>query len=215
MTHPYAPLNVQVRTPRLELHGATDELLSELSPLVRTGQAMADPPPYDDPMSLYEDDPARRVDGWLRGVWRARGTVGADFWRLCLAVVVDDRAVGMQDVIGDRFDRFGTIITFSWLAGDARGQGLGREMRAAALHFAFAGLGASEVSSDAFVDNDASNAVSRSLGYAPNGTTWDSRRGEPALLQRWRLTREAWEQGRRDDISLHGVDGCRAALNLP
>ncbi|MBO1756762.1 GNAT family N-acetyltransferase [Allobranchiibius sp. CTAmp26] len=212
MTHPYALLNVRVSTPRLKLRGATDELLSELAPLVRDGQAMAHPAPYDDPMSLYDDDQARRVDKWLRGVWRARGTVGTDFWRLCLAVVVDERAVGMQDVIGDRFDRFGTVVTFSWLAGDVRGRGLGGEMRAAALHLAFAGLDAREVSSDAFVDNDASNAVSRGLGYSPNGTTWDTRRGEPALLQRWRLTREAWEVAPRTDISLHGVEGCRAAF---
>ena len=212
MTHPYAPLNVRVSTPRLELLGATDDLLTELAPLVRAGQAMAHPPPYDDPMSLYNEDPAQRVDAWLRAIWRARGNVGPDFWRVCLAVVVDGRAVGMQDVIGDRFDRFGTIVTFSWLATDERGRGLGREMRAAALHLAFAGLAAREVASDAFVDNDASNATSKSLGYAPNGTTWDSRRGEPALLERWRLTREVWEQGRRDDISLRGVEDCRAAL---
>ena len=214
MTHPYAPLNVRVSTPRLELRGATDDLLAQLAPLVRTGQAMAHPPPYDDPMSLYVEDPASRVDAWLRGIWRARGSVSSDVWRLCFAVIVDGRAVGMQDVIGDRFDRFGTIITFSWLASDARGQGLGREMRAAALHLAFEGLAAREVSSDAFIDNDASNATSRSLGYALNGTTWDSRRGESALLQRWRLTREMWEQDRRDDISLWGVEDCRTALTV-
>ncbi len=60
--HPYAPLNVTVTTPRIELRGATDDLLEELVPLVRAGQADADPPPFDDPMSLYESDPDTRVE---------------------------------------------------------------------------------------------------------------------------------------------------------
>ena len=52
--HPYAPLNVTVATPLIELRGASDDLLQGLVPLVRAGQADADPPPFDDPMSLYE-----------------------------------------------------------------------------------------------------------------------------------------------------------------
>jgi RimJ/RimL family protein N-acetyltransferase len=44
-------------------------------------------------------------------------------------------------------------------------------MRAAALHLAFAGLGAREATSEAFADNRASNRVSQTLGYEPNGTT--------------------------------------------
>jgi RimJ/RimL family protein N-acetyltransferase len=59
-------------------------------------------------------------------------------------------------------------------------------MRAAILQLAFAGLGAREAGSDAFVDNEASNGVSCGLGYEPNGTDWDTRRGEPARIQQWR-----------------------------
>ena len=88
--------------------------------------------------------------------------------------------------------------------GDARGL----------LHVAFAGLGAREAESDAFTDNEASNKVSRALGYEPNGTAWDTRRGEAALIQRWRLTREAWDRVRRDDIELAGVQECLPALGL-
>jgi RimJ/RimL family protein N-acetyltransferase len=87
-------------------------------------------------------------------------------------------------------------------------------MRAAILHLAFAGLGAKEAASDAFVDNVGSNAISRGLGYDPNGFDWATRRGEPALLNRWRLTRDSWEQRRRDDIELHGVEACHALLPL-
>ncbi|MFF0387078.1 hypothetical protein ACFYS8_00120 [Kitasatospora sp. NPDC004615] len=75
-------------------------------------------------------------------------------------------------------------------------------------------MGAREAGSDAFVDNRASNKVSRALGYEPNGTTWDARRGEAAPIQRRRLTREMWERTRREDIELVGVKECLPALGL-
>jgi RimJ/RimL family protein N-acetyltransferase len=210
----YPLLDVRVSTPTLELCGARDELLDELAEVVRAGKTHGDPPPYDDPMSFYEPDPDLRVARWLRAIWRSRGTVEREAWRLYFVVVVDGRPVGEQTLIGVDFATFGTVTTFSWLSVDERGRGLGREMRAAVLHLAFEGLGAKEAASDAFVDNHASNAISRDLGYAPNGSDWATRMGEPALLNRWRLTREVWEQRRRSDIRLHGVDACRAMLPL-
>lgn len=210
----YPLLDVRVSTPTLELHGATDDLLDHLADVVRAGQAHADPAPYDDPMSFYENDPDLRVATWLRAIWRGRGKVEADAWRLYFVVVVDGRPVGMQDLIGVSFSTFGTVTSFSWLSADQRGRGLGHEMRAAILHLAFDGLGAKEASSDAFVDNHGSNAISRDLGYEPNGSDWATRQGEPAPLNRWRLTRDAWERRRRDDIRLHNVAACRALLPL-
>ncbi len=78
----------------------------------------------------------------------------------------------------------------------------------------FDGLGAKEASSDAFVDNQGSNAISRGLGYEPNGSEWATRQGKPALLNRWRLTRDDWEQHRRDDIQPHSIEACHALLPL-
>jgi RimJ/RimL family protein N-acetyltransferase len=209
----YPPLNLEVRTPRLTLAGATDELLERLVPLVRAGIADTPPWPFDDPMSLYADSPEREWR-WLRGIWKGRGRVTPDAWRLYFVVLADGEPVGMQDLIGRDFDRFGTVSSFSWLGPGSRGRGLGRESRAAILHLAFAGLGAREAGSDAFADNEASNRVSRALGYEPNGTDWDSRRGEAAPIQRWRLTRETWEKTRRDDIELTGVKECLPVLGL-
>jgi RimJ/RimL family protein N-acetyltransferase len=205
----YAPLNVTVTTPRIELRGATDDLLEELVPLVRAGQPDADPPPFDDPMSLYESDPETRVQRWLQAIWRNRGRVGSDFWRLNLVVLIDGEAVGVEDIIGSDFATFGTVSTFSWLAADFRGRGFGREMREAALHLSFDGFGATEAASGAFLDNAGSNRVSETLGYERNGTDWDTRRGEPARVQRWLITREQWLPRRRGDIALSGVEACR------
>lgn len=208
----YPLLDVRVSTPRLELRGATDELLGELAEVVRAGKTDAEPPPYDDPISLYEPDPDQRVAKWLRAIWRGRGKVEPDAWRLYFVVVVDGRPVGMQDLIGINFSTLGTITSFSWLSADERGRGFGREMRAAILHLAFEGLGAKEAGSDAFVDNHGSNAISQALGYEPNGTDWATRLGEPALLNRWRLTRDNWQ--RRADIQLHNVEACQTYLPL-
>ena len=210
----YPILDVRVSTPTLELRGATDDLLDQLADVVRAGKTHADPAPYDDPISLYEPDPDLRVAKWLRAIWHGRGKVEPDSWRLYFVVVVDGQPVGMQDLIGVSFSTFRTVTSFSWLATDHRRRGLGHEMRAAILHLAFDGLGAKEASSDAFVDNHGSNAISRDLGYEPNGSDWATRHGEPALLNRWRLTRDNWEQRRRDNIHLHNIDACRTSLPL-
>lgn len=211
---PYPPLNVQVHTPRLSLLGATDELLEQLLPVVREGVATAPPWPFDDPMSLYKDSPEREW-AWLRAIWRGRAKVGDDFWRLYFVVVADGEPVGMQDLVATDFPVYGAVTTFSWLGPGARGRGLGKEMRQAILHLAFAGFGAQAAGSDAFFDNHASNRVSQALGYQRNGSDWATRRGEVAELHRYRLTREQWSRTRRDDIELVGVAECRPVLGLP
>ena len=213
MTSLYAPLDMSIRTPRLSLLGATDDLLSQLLPAVRAGVASVDEAPFDDPMSLYADNPERELR-WIRSIWSGRASVSPDFWRLYFVVVVDGRVVGMQDLIGLNFDRFGTVTSFSWLAAGARGQGFGTEMREAILHLAFTGMNAREAESEAFFDNPASNRVSEKLGYETNGLSWASRRGENAQLQRWRLTRESWQLHRRDDIELSGVGATLSVLGL-
>ena len=210
----YPLFDVRVSTPRLELRGATDELLDELAETVRAGKTHADPAPYDDPMSFYEPDPDLRVAKWLRSIWRRRGIVEPAAWRLYFVVMVDGRPVGEQTLTGVNFSALGTVTTFSWLSADERGRGLGREMRAAILHLAFDGLDAKEAASDAFVDNYGSNAISQGLGYDPNGSEWATRQGEAALLNRWRLTRDTWDRRRRDDIQLHNLEACHALLPL-
>lgn len=143
-----------------------------------------------------------------------RAKVSDSFWRLYFVVVVDDEPVGMQDLIGTNFSAFRTVETFSWLGPDVRGRGLGKEMRQAALQLAFAGLGARQADSGAFIDNHASNRVSRALGYQPNGVDWSTRRGDAAEINRWRLTRDTWSSGRRDDIELIGVAECLPVLGI-
>ena len=210
---PDPPLLLEVSTPRVRLRGASDELLEGLIPVVRDGVVDGDELPFDDPMSLYEDSPTREWR-WLRAVWRARGGTEPSRWRLSFVVDVGGELLGMQDLIAEDFPTYAAVTTFSWLAPNARGRGVGREMRAAILHLAFAGLGAREASSEAFVDNAASNAVSRALGYEENGRTWATRRGQPFPLQRWTLSRDRWEATQRSDITLSGVEACLPVLGI-
>ena len=193
---------------------AERDLLERLAPIVRSGKATADPPPWDDPSSFYEPDPDVRVQKWLQGIWRGRGTVKPELWRLYFVVMVDGEPIGMQGLIGDQFDSFGTVETTSWLSSDVRQRGIGTEMRAAILHLAFEGLGAEEAHSEAAVDNAGSNGVSERLGYECNGTAWATHQGKPVLGQRWRLARETWADRRRNDIAMSGVEECRVALGL-
>jgi len=209
----YAPLDVVVRTPRLSLVGASDELLERLLPVVREGVVSPDESPFDDPMSLYADSPERELR-WLRAIWRGRGNVSPESWRLYFVVMVNGEPLGMQDLIGEEFATLGTVTSFSWLKPTGRAHGIGSEMRAALLHLAFAGLEAKEATSEAFLDNVASNRVSERLGYEKNGLNWATRRDEPAQLQRWLLTRESWKAHRRDDIELTGVEECRTVLGI-
>jgi len=213
VAHSYPLLNLQVRTPHVVLAGATDDLLERLIPLVRAGVVGSGPLPFDDPMSLYEDSPEREWR-WLRGIWAGRAHVDQSWWRLYFVVMVEGEPAGMQDLLGMQFAALGSIGTFSWLGPGYRGRGIGTEMRAAALHLAFAGLAAREATSEAFADNSASNRVSQALGYEPNGTTWATRRSEPALITRWKLTRDRWETLRRDDIEITGVRDCLPVLGL-
>ena len=101
-----------------------------------------------------------------------------------------------------------TVETGSWLGRLHQGQGLGREMREAIVHLAFAGLGAQEALSGAFEDNVASLATSRAVGYEENGEARGARRDGAGRTIRLRMGRELWERRRRSDIEIVGLEGC-------
>jgi RimJ/RimL family protein N-acetyltransferase len=106
------------------------------------------------------------------------------------------------------------VGTGSWLGESYQGRGIGKEMRAAILHLAFAGLGAMRATSSAFEDNPASLAVSRALGYVENGDDIVARRGRPVRHIRLVLHRQVWERSRRRDIQIHGLEACLPMFGL-
>jgi RimJ/RimL family protein N-acetyltransferase len=104
-----------------------------------------------------------------------------------------------------RFPLLRTVSTGSFLGLPHQGRGIGKEMRAAVLHLAFAGLGAERAVTEAFTDTVASQRVTESLGYRPNGTDVVPRRVGTGVGQRYVLDRATWEARRRDDIELEGL----------
>jgi RimJ/RimL family protein N-acetyltransferase len=76
------------------------------------------------------------------------------------------------------------------------------------LHLAFEGLGAAEAHSGAFHDNAASLGTSRAVGYTPNGEQRGARRDGVDRLINLRIDQATWEERRRDDIEIIGLEGC-------
>lgn len=95
-------------------------------------------------------------------------------------VAVGIQAVGTQNYLVTK-----TGETGSWLGLEHQGGGTGTLMRQALCAFLFDHLDAEEITSGAFVDNPSSMAVSRKVGYRPNGVGRECRRGgELAVLRR-------------------------------
>lgn len=209
MTHPTWPLfDLVVRTPKLELRLPREE---EMVELVR----QADSTIYDRTgfMPFHLDWTGNPVES-MKFFWRTRTDWAIENWNLTLVPFVNGEPLGNQGMSGVNFPIVRRVATGSYLLPQAQGRGLGAEMRAAALHLAFAGLGALEAESEAHVDNAASNAVSRKLGYEvthrQNSIFGDQRSEIYNLL----LRREVWEQHRRDDIEIIGLDTCLDMFGL-
>ncbi len=148
-------------------------------------------------------------------MWSRRASLSPGDWGLPFVVMDDAEPVGVQLLFAVQFPVTRSVETGSWLVQRAQGRGLGKEMRAAVLHFAFEGLDAVEAYSASFEDNPASQAVSRGNGYEANGTVLCAREGRPARNLKWILTRDRWLEARRDDIEIRGLEPCRPLLDRP
>jgi RimJ/RimL family protein N-acetyltransferase len=198
--------NLVIRTPRLEIRLPRDDEFDALLALIEEG--IHDPatmpflhPWTDDPLPRRERESAQH---W----WRLRAEWSADNWTYAGAVYVDGQVVGVQSLAAAHFARVRSVNTGSWLGRRHQGQGLGKEMRQAILHLAFAGLGAEEAHSGAFFDNAPSLATSRSVGYQENGEELKPRREGRDRMILLRMDKASWESRRRDDVELIGLDGC-------
>lgn len=211
MAHPYWPLfDLSVRTPRVELRYPDDELISALVGVSLKGIHDPATMPFGVP---WTDTPSPRLEREsMQHHWRNRVEHTPESWRIPFAVLVDGQPVGIQAAHADKFAQLRIGETGSWLGMEFQGQGIGKEMRSAVLHFLFAGLDAIECRSGAWHDNPSSLGVSRAMGYAENGYEILMRRDVPDRQIRLVLTRETWEPSRRDDITIHGLEGCRDML---
>ena len=212
MGHPYWPLfDLVIRTPRIELRPPTDDDVVAIVAL--SDEGIHDPAtmPFSVPWTDWE--PPFRHRQTMQWWWRQRAEWAPEKWILGLMVSEigpdgERTLVGAQDVLADDFGRSRTVTTGSWLGRAHQGRGLGKEMRSAVLHLAFAGLGAIRAQTSAWHDNAASIGVTTSLGYRPNGDHRQLRRDVYDRQVDFVLECEDWERRRRDDVTIEGLGAC-------
>lgn len=164
------PFNdLRLLTPRLELRPIRDE---DIPGLVQASLAgIHDPGAMPFAVPWTRQQPEELARGTAQHVWLTRAQLRPEKWNVSFAIIRDGEVIGRQDVGADGFADRRTVETGSWLTRAQHGQGLGREMRAAVLLWAFDWLGAEYAETAAMAGNAASRGVSESLGYRPNGTT--------------------------------------------
>ncbi|MGH3584978.1 MAG: GNAT family N-acetyltransferase, partial [Pseudonocardia sp.] len=142
MEHPEPwPLrHLVLRTPRLELRPDDDEGLRELVDEAYRGVHPPDEMPFAVPWT--DTDPRDLGREALQFFWRRRAELRPDGWTVHFLVRVDGRVVGMQELSATDFRILREVGTGSWIGLCHQGRGIGTEMRAAVLAFAFDHLGA-------------------------------------------------------------------------
>jgi RimJ/RimL family protein N-acetyltransferase len=203
----YWPLpGLRVRTGHLELRLPDAEDLTALAALAEAG--VHDPEVQPFAVAWTDAAPAERAISTMRYHWSAWGSWQPSHWTLNLVAVLDGVVVGTQELSATDFVVLREVETGSWLGLRHQGQGIGTAMRAAVLALAFDGLGAEFAVSAAFVDNAASLAVSRKLGYVDDGIKRSMVRGKPHETRRLRLDRASWQAHRTIEVTISGLGPC-------
>ncbi|GIH05834.1 putative succinyl-CoA transferase [Rhizocola hellebori] len=183
-------LGLSLTTPHLELRLPTDDELAELAEVAAQGIHAGDYMPFVTPWTI--GTPREVARSVIRSFWRRAAEWEPDNWNLGLAVFKDGRPIGVQSMRSKNFAITREVTTGSWLGLAHQGQGYGTQMRVAILELAFTGLGAESAVSGALMDNEASLAVSRKLGYRLDGINREIVQGTLRLDQRLRLDRLDW-----------------------
>lgn len=199
---------LRVRIDGLELRLPNE---AELAALADVAAAGIDPPGIRTYLNPWTDlPPEQRARTVIQRHWRRCGAWTPQDWSLELAVFADGRPVGVQDMSAEGFAHLREVQTGSWLGLEYQGKGIGRRIRSAALHLAFAGLGATDATTMSFTENPAPLRVSEKLGYQPDGITRDLLHDEVMVSQRLRLTRAGWEETERPEVAITGLEACLA-----
>jgi RimJ/RimL family protein N-acetyltransferase/predicted GNAT family acetyltransferase len=202
---PPPPLaRLRITTPRLVLRLGTTAELRELAEVARRGIHDPASMPFEVPWTDnagspgFIDESVAHHHETLRD-WRPHA------WRLNLVAFLDGRPVGVQALRADRFAELREVDTGSWLGRAHQGQGLGTEMRAAVLAFAFDRLGAARAVSGAIQGNPQSLGVSRKLGYEVTGEHNVSPRGTAVPHTDLALDRDRFSSP--VPVEVDGLDG--------
>jgi len=198
---------LRLRSERLVLRYPTDDELIDLMALARAGIHPPDEMPFGVAWSTLPSPAFER--GFMQHHWTMRGTWSPKHWFLNLVADLEGALIGSQSVGSEGFAVHRTVVTGSWLGREFQGRGLGKEMRAAILGFAFDGLRARVAETSAFLDNAPSNAVSRSLGYEENGLGSLAPEGVARVTQQFRMTTDMWRSRPRPPLTIDGLEACQ------
>lgn len=224
---PRRPATLAPVTVTLEQIWPAFGLLVEAGPLTLRAMRDGDLPVLAEAAAsgIHADDLRPFPNAWASGdavklgrdlggrYWKYRATLGSDEWALPLVARWNGRVVGVQGAEAARYPVLRTPDTFSWLTRDVQGQGIGTLMRQAVCALFFDELDAHQVTSGAYADNPASAAVSRKVGYAPNGTKLELRDNTAALHHKFILDREGFIRP-KTPIKITGASGVRTLLGV-
>lgn len=184
---PWPLRGLVLRTPRLELRPDDDEGLLELVEAVYAGIHDPDWMPFGVPWTRAPREVLGR--NTMQFCWSQRASLTRRSWVVNFLVRLDGTVIGNQGISANEFAVTREVHTGSWIGRSFQGKGIGTEMRAAVLQFAFDQLGALTARSDAWLDNAASLGVSRRLGYEADGVDILVRgEGTRSTMQRLVLT---------------------------
>jgi len=201
---------LRLRCGPVELHLPRDDDLAALADLAAAGIHPPEQMPFY--AAWTREQPPGFQRSFIRHHWGSRSRWAPDQWSLDLAVRRDGDLVGVQSVEARAFAVRRVADTGSWLGMAHQGRGTGTLMRVAVLALAFDHLGARAATSGAFLDNPASLAVSRKLGYRDNGVIVHDREGVATREQLLVLSAEDWRAVARPAVEVEGVEDCRALL---
>jgi RimJ/RimL family protein N-acetyltransferase len=195
-------------TPRLVLRPITDDDIPAAVEAAQSGIHEPGKSPFSTP---WAEVPAEELGpNMARWHWRSRAESTPESWSLLLGIWHEGLLVGCQDVGAKDFAALKTVSTGSWLKQSVQGRGLGKEMRAAVVLYAFDWLKAEVAESEAAAWNAASLGVSRALGYELNGVTRTAWGDKVEDVQKIRLTADTFK---RPDWTLK-VEGHEAAAKF-
>ncbi len=207
----FPPFGLRIEAGPLVLRPVTDELLPALVDVALAGVHAPDAMPFFVP---WTDAPPQELpSNFAQFHWGVRAGWRPESWDLELAVEYEGRVVGCQGFSASDYLVTRTGETGSWLGREFHGRGIGTAMRQAMCAFVFDELEGRRITSGCFVDNPASAAVSRKVGYRPNGTRVLSRRGEPAENLQWLLTPDTFVRG--TPVTVSGAAAFRRFIGLP
>lgn len=205
-------LGLRITAGPLELRGLSDDDLAVLCELAESGIHDPNRMPFSYPWTdAPAEDLARNTAQYH---WRIRATFCPQAWEVVLGVWFEGELVGAQGFSTQDYLVTRTGETGSWLGRAQQGRGTGTAMRQAMCAFVFDYLGGEEITSGAFTDNPASLAVSRKVGYRPNGLRRMRRRdGEVAMNQQLVVTPSELIRGEHD-LVVHGAASFRRSIGL-